>query len=119
VTDQRDPTVSATVLLRRLRGGDRPSGGSESPRGAGEAIRFFTAVGFEVGPYVAGTFSITGRRSLFERTFDERLRQEEAGGHRTARGSLELDLQALPEDVARDIEAVAFSRPPDFGPSSF
>ena len=119
MTDEQDPVASATVLLRRLRGGDPREGGSESPRGATEAVRFFAAVGFEVGPYVAGTFSVTGRRSLFERTFDERLRAEESGGHRTAGGSLELDLAALPANVARDIEAVAFSRPPDFGPSSF
>jgi hypothetical protein len=119
VTDEQDPILSATVLLRRPRGGDSPDGESGSPQGATDAVRFFAAVGFEVGPYVAGTFSITGPRSLFERTFDDRLRAEESGGHRTARGSLELDLSALPADVARDIEAVAFSQPPDFGPSNF
>ncbi len=83
------------------------------------ATRYFAAAGFEVGPVVAGSFSITGRRSLFESTFAEPVEEAPGGGHRTARGTLEFDLARVPERVARHVEAVGFSRPPDFGPPSF
>lgn len=132
MTTDADPVVSATVLLRpspeaegapasgtgEMPASKRPSG----PEAAAAAPGFFAASGFEVGPVVAGSFSITGRRSLFETAFGEPLEEERRGGgrsYRTARGTLELDLARLPEHVARQVEAVAFSRPPDFGPTSF
>lgn len=109
-----DPVVSATVLLR-------PEGRGEpgARAGRGAASSFFTAAGFEVGPRVAGSFAITGPRSLFERTFGETLEDDSHGSLRTGAGSRELALTRVPDRVAQQLEAVAFSRPPDFGPTSF
>ena len=38
---------------------------------------------------------------------------------RTARGTLELSLEGLPDEAARRIQAVTFTPPPDFGPTDY
>ncbi len=106
-------------------GGPDPAGGPApgTPESTGGAAPgFFTQSGFDVGPVVGDSFSITGPRSLFERTFGEPLEAERRGratSYRTARGTAELGLEQVPEPVAGHIEAITFSRPPDFGPTSF
>jgi hypothetical protein len=45
--------------------------------------------------------------------------EERDGGVRTADGRLELPLEALPADVAALLQAVTFTPPPDFGPTSY
>jgi hypothetical protein len=76
-----------------------------SPQAAERVAAWFRGQGFEVGPVVGTSFSVTGPPSLFERVFG-------------ARKGLEYALDRLPDDVAPAVEAVALSPPPDFGPGN-
>jgi hypothetical protein len=82
---------------------------------------FFREAGFDVSEGVGLGFSITGSPADFERTFGERPEWRlEAGVEavRTVAENLELPLDTLPEPVRRHIQAVAFTPPPDFGPTN-
>ena len=82
---------------------------NQPPKEAVEAAqKLFRAAGFELGPYVGISFSISGSRSLFEKFFRTSL--DKLHGY-------ELPLSVLPKEVAAVIEAVTFTPPPDFGPS--
>jgi hypothetical protein len=126
-----DRTVSALVVLRPRTG--VPVAGADSitaetverfqpdPEAARHAADFFRARGFDVGPVVGLSFAITGPGSLFEATFGAQPAIVDAA--RTLEGvaptsASELDLSALPTELRSHIEAVAFPRPPDFGPRS-
>jgi hypothetical protein len=86
------------------------------------ARQAFAKLGFEVGPFFGNSFSITAPVGTFERVFGVRLQGsartgiaavDQAGG-----ASLELPVHRLPTEVARDIQAVTFTPPPDFGPTA-
>jgi len=82
---------------------------NQPPPEAVEAARkLFREAGFQVGPYVGISFSISGPPSLFESFFGTRLDKLK---------SYELPLRVLPKEVADRIEAVTFTPPPAFGPS--
>lgn len=87
------------------------------------ATAAFAAAGFEVGPMVGISFAITAPVSLFEQQFQTQLRLAEAGGVEAVKadgsGSYELPLAALPSSLANLVTAVAFSPPPDFGPTNY
>jgi hypothetical protein len=54
--------------------------------------------------------------------FGSRLNVEGRGSFKTVTeksGSYELHLDSLPESVAEEIEAVTFTPPPEFGPTSY
>ncbi len=126
-----DTLLSALVVLRPQ--GDRLTGEEEitaetaaefepDPAAAAVAQRFFRDEGFEVTPRVALSFSIIGPQSLFEKVFRGQLTVEGEGTAMTARtetGKFELPLESLPPEVAGAVQAVAFTRPPDFGPTGF
>lgn len=87
------------------------------------ATSFFARRGFDVSDAVAISFSITGPRSLFEKLFGQKLEIErrrggEPGSVRLESGSLEFNLSALPQDISRNLQAVTFTPPPDFGPGN-
>ena len=82
-----------------------------SPDAAALARREFEQAGFDVGPLVANSFSITGPARLFNKV----LRTTRAG--RSA--DLQLPVKGLPAAVAGVIEAITFTPPPDFGPTSY
>ncbi len=82
-----------------------------------KAKAFFTSAGFEVHAPVGSTFSIGGRRALFEKFFDTRLvvNEEELGSHVVTRtGENELSLDPLPDDVRRVVKAISFPPAPAF-----
>jgi len=83
----------------------------------------FTAAGFDVGAVVGNSFSISAPASVFENLFKTHLRHKQEGGIVSARvqesGSFELPPQALPWSVAKNVQAVTFTPPPDFGPTRF
>jgi hypothetical protein len=66
----------------------------------------FSQLGFEVGPAVGASFSITAPRSHVEQVFG------------TAEG-LELPLDRLAPEVREHVQAVTFTPPPDFGPTEY
>lgn len=75
--------------------------------------------GFEVGPAVGISFSISAEASRFERYFATPLRHH-AGSTRWFAGDdderLELPREALPAEIREAVRTVAFTPPPDFGP---
>jgi hypothetical protein len=126
-----DPLLSAAVVLRSARGRTPDPSAAITAAGVGDhlppaeavesAQAFFRQAGFAVAAGFATAFSITGPRSLFERTFGDRLRTGPVAGSTAATredGALELSLERLPAAVACQLAAVAFSSPPDFGPGN-
>ncbi|HYJ47125.1 MAG TPA: hypothetical protein VEV81_10985, partial [Pyrinomonadaceae bacterium] len=91
---------------------------------AAKAQRAFKALGFEVGPVVGNSFSITAPASAIEKVFKTKIRREAGrkGAVKAATakgpGSYELPVDRLPPEIAADVEAVTFSPPPDFGPGN-
>lgn len=102
--------ISAQVVLRAKGPITAATLSANQPqKKAVEAAReLFREAGFELGPYVGISFSISGSRSLFEEYFGTRL--DELRGY-------ELPLDSLPKEVAALMEAVTFTPPPAFGPS--
>jgi hypothetical protein len=72
------------------------------------ARRTFEELGFQAGPVVANSFSITGPTALFEKAFKTRLRPD----------TFELPTHVLPDPIASIVEAVTFTPAPDFGPAN-
>ncbi len=86
------------------------------------AAEAFAAAGFDVGAMVGISFSISAPVGRFEQVFKTRLRQERGGLEAIqddGSGSYELPLHGLPESLASLVVAVAFTPPPDFGPTDF
>ncbi len=123
--------ISAQVLLRpaagaRLADAEITAANVERLRPAAEAVdrvrRFFAAAGFEVGELVGNSFAVTAPASRFERVFELPVEAVEGAlGWRRAGGdvTLELPAEAMPEEVAREVAAVTFTPPPEFGPTRF
>jgi hypothetical protein len=124
-------TLSAQVVLRPKDGGELT--GDEaitsdtverylpSPEAASRVAGYLQGAGFEVSDVAGISFSITGPQALFEERFGDRLeRRRERGVEsvRTENGRLELSLDRLPPEVARHVQAVTFTPPPDFGPGN-
>lgn len=89
-----------------------------------KARRAFTELGFEVSAAAGLGFSITAPASLFKKVFKIKTISDERGGVKAAsaaaaEGDYELPLKALPKELAKDVAAATFSRPPDFGPGNF
>ena len=84
-----------------------------APEAANRVLGFFQQAGFECGPLVANSFSITGPRSLLRKHFTA----GDISQHETAGG--ELALGGLPAGIRDLVEAIAFTAPPDFGPTSY
>lgn len=125
----RDSIVSAQVLLRPAGGGRAPEivtstnvhESLPSRENVASASRHFADAGFSIGSAVANSFSITGRVPDFEKAFGVTLRSRPGGGveavDKSGAGGLELPLGRLPPGIARMIEAITFTPPPDFGPT--
>lgn len=133
MTHRKAPVLSAQVLLRSASG--KPADGQAaitaanireylpSPEVAAGAKQAFAQRGFQVGEVVGNSFSITASGETFEKLFQAKLRQGERGDV-TVQGkskseSYELPLAHLPDEIARLVEAVTFSPPPDFGPTAY
>lgn len=129
----KQQVVSAQVVLRPASGKSIRSQLAITAENIGDflpsaetaltATQAFAAAGFEVGPVVGISFSITAPVETFEKVFDTHLRLEERGGIKAIGPdksvSLELPLQALPKAITDNVEAVTFTPPPDFGPTEF
>lgn len=129
----RDQIIAAQVILRPA-GGKEPGPPeaitSENIRAfapSAEAVdrvpRYFRSLGFEVGPVVGNSFSITGPLFAFEESFGVALRATERGGLKVVgkpgSSEIELPLNALPSGLGDLVTAVTFTEPPDFGPTGF
>lgn len=106
-----DPTVSAVVTLKEREGGPPPMDAVTQVKGK------FSGTGFEVHAPFHMSFSIAGKRSVFERVFGTDLEIDEeslAAVVTTKDGSLELPLDQLPEEVRAAVASIAFMPPPSF-----
>lgn len=81
-----------------------------APGAADKLSAYFARRGFEVGPFVGVSFSITAPARIFRRTFGK--------GPTGRRGDLEFDMEPVPARLRRHLRAVSFSEPPDFGPGA-
>lgn len=103
-----DPNVSAVVQLAAERNG-------LTQQDIAKAKGHFTAAGFEVHAPLGTSFSIAGKRSLFERVFGQSIMvdEETIGAVATVEGGgLELPTSALPDDVRAQVKGVSFMPPP-------
>jgi hypothetical protein len=71
----------------------------------------FAAQGFQVGPCIGISFSITAEKETFERAFGVDPQSTQFGG-------LELPLDHVGADVVPFIDAVTLTEPPAFGPGN-
>lgn len=95
-----------------------------SPNNAASAAAGFDEAGFEVGNMVGNSFSITARKSTFEKFFKIKLQAEQRGDVKVAAAKgatpgYEIPLRALPGNLSQLVAAITFSPPPDFGPSNY
>jgi hypothetical protein len=112
VSQLDDPVVSAVVTLKE---GDA---GGPTQETTARIKAWFGNRGFEVHAPFFASFSIGGRRSLFEEVFGDRLvvdQESLATSVTTADGGMELSLERLPDDVRSEVVSVAFMPPPGFG----
>jgi subtilase family serine protease len=133
MSPRKGKTVSAQVILRTASGKSvtgQDAITSENIRDYmpsadtfNEAVQAFTKAGFEVSAAGPTGFSITAPTTTFEKFFNTQLEKEESGGVKARRKDmstdLELPLRALPREVSKNVEAVTFTPPPDFGPTDF
>jgi hypothetical protein len=81
----------------------------------------FERAGFKVGPLFANNFSISADSSRFESYFNATFESSSKEGItvKTNEGSVRSDvpLESVSPTVRDNIEAIVFSKPPDFGPS--
>jgi hypothetical protein len=82
-----------------------------APGTVAELSSFFAAQGFEVGPFVGTSFSISAPARAFRHMFGP----DQPTGERE---SLEFDMRALPPRLRRHLRAISFSEPLDFGPGA-
>jgi len=112
VSQLDDPVVSAVVTLKE---GDA---GGPTQETTARIKAWFGNRGFEVHAPFFASFSIGGRRSLFEEVFGDRLvvdQESLATSVTTADGGMDLSLEQLPDDIRSDVVSVAFMPPPGFG----
>jgi hypothetical protein len=115
-----DERAAALVVLRPADGRERHGGETitaasldqhvPDPESAERVRRFFAERGFDVGPLVGISFSISAPRALMERTF--------AGFQELEGTGRELPHDPLPSDVRAAIQAVTTEPAPDFGPGN-
>ena len=119
MTKDADPVISAQVLLKPASGvqprdRDITAANIASLEPAADVVREVTGAlaraGFDVGPVVGPTFSITAVRSVFDRFF---------GITGAGRKTGEITLAHVPARLRDGVAAITFPPPPDFGPRSY
>jgi hypothetical protein len=129
----KESIVSAQVILRPASGqaidgrvvisASNVAEFAPSPSAVSSVAAEFRSKGFEIGPVVGVSFSVTGTIRAFEEFFGMRIRlgkdhayefvaKNKTVGH-------ELSGEELPEELRKSVHAVAFPLPPDFGPTEF
>lgn len=118
----KSEALSALVILRPAKGRLLDKGAVSQanltevmadPKSEVQVRQYFEAQGLTVHPTYGNSFSIEGPQKKFEQLFTnaELKALPKTGG--------ELSLTKLPAAIRELLEAVAFSEPPAFGPTSF
>jgi hypothetical protein len=133
MSPKKDKIISAQVILRPASGksvtgqdaitSDNIREYMPSPENFTAAAKAFQSAGFEVSAAGPTGFSITASPKTFEKVFGTRLQADERGGMQALRKdestTVVLPLRNLDPELSRHVEAVTFTPPPDFGPTSF
>ncbi len=126
---KKDEIVSAQVILypasgMRINGSvtitaENLSEFLPSQSAVTSAINAFRSRGFEVGPFVGISFSITGPVSIFEETFGMHLHRGEDAAIEFVVGERvnvkELTHERLPKELQESVQTVTFPPPVEFG----
>ncbi|HEX3393182.1 MAG TPA: hypothetical protein VHS52_01530 [Acidimicrobiales bacterium] len=115
--DKADPTVSAVVELASA--DEREAAGQpgmHDNQATAQLKANLTKAGFEVHAPFQTSFSIGGKKSLFEEYFAQKLNVDEdlLGIVTVDGGAQELSLDAVPDDVKPFVHSIAFVSPPSF-----
>ena len=129
----RESIVSAQVILRPASGqtingkvvisAKNVAEFAPHPSAVSSVAEEFRSKGFEIGPLVGVSFSVTGPLRVFEEFFGMRIRlgkdhayefvlKNKTSGH-------ELSGKDLPKILGKSVQTVVFPLPPDFGPTEF
>ncbi len=120
-----DDVLSAMVIVRAASGRRLSDSGAIDAASLPEHVaapadvvavqKVYAAQGFEVGPYVGISFSITARRSQFETAFAVKLKVGRDGAVTVSRQGkslgIELPLDELRASVRDVIETITFTPP--------
>lgn len=108
--DENERLISAQVVLKATSTKDSQE----------KAVGEFARAGFTVGKLYADSFAITAPAHAFESYFKIKIESSPKGGTQViSRGksaSFNLPVKALPANMANQVKAIIFTRPPDFGP---
>jgi hypothetical protein len=123
----KDPVLSAEVVFKpqsgkALKGAAITAANVKEFAPAAEAVRegkrYFATAGFTVGEPSGISVTISAPKSVFERVFGAKI---ELGpdGSAVVKGKAgnELPLNRLAAPLQREVSAVTFGRPMDFGPT--
>jgi hypothetical protein len=91
------------------------------PDAADTVASWFRAEGFEVRDRVGLGFAIVAPQATFERWFGPIQVSGQAWNREAAAagGGLGLSPSRIPPEVARAVQAIEFTPPPDFGPTDY
>jgi len=123
----KDPILSAEVVLKPQSGKSLTGAAitaetvkefAPSAQAVREAQQYFAKAGFKVGELSGISFTISAPNSVFERAFGTKVERGPRGTV-VAKGKTgsELPLDPLPPQLRRQVSAVTFSPPLDFGPT--
>ena len=79
----------------------------------------FTKAGFEVGPLVGNSFSIAATKGSFETYFGTKIVPPGKSLGLAVKETETLPTDPLPESLRKSVKMILFTRPPDFGPTSY
>jgi hypothetical protein len=130
MADSKDILISALVLLRSAGGKEIDSSEAisannlaefaPSPTIVASASEIFRARGFEVGPMVGVSFSVTGRLRTFEEFLGMQIQLGKDGAYEFVSKNKtighELSSAELPEELHKFVAVVAFPLPFEFFP---
>lgn len=133
MNDQNESRLSAQVILKPKGGSGEISAEEITAANVSRlmpaaedfqaARKYFADLGFEVDDGFANSFSITGDRKLFEKTFAAEISRNEKSAVKVRRADTadasELPLEKLSAAARKIVETVTFTEPPDFGPGNF
>jgi hypothetical protein len=130
---QRDHDVISAQVILRPAGGQRVENAADvraetigryqpSADSVAAVRQAFASAGFQVGPVVGNSVSITAPVSTFETFFKIRLRRQDWGAVQIADASagdeFTLPLDALPPPLPEHVAGVIFTPPLAFGPTN-
>jgi subtilase family serine protease len=89
------------------------------PKMVSSVSNIFRTNGFDTGPVVGISFSITAKVSTFEKFLHVLIQPHKDGGFEFMDKRRELTGEKLPKVLQNYVQAIVFPRPIDFGPKEW